>query len=1082
MPDVKPTTVLWPDLARFGLELTVAHNPSLGRNLLRLAVLDRDRLASDSGLVPEKHGDFFRIMRDVGFAYVPSEIQARRMAAYWDAEHRGASPEEQGSAVEREVARLYFYSPSLSVSKDMLKRIVPALNDGDFRQMSVSEIKHFDFRYLDDRQAEALFGSQQAFTGAEPGVFYTTPGDRELMQRLAQRRVSIDQLLRLGGGATDTVGVDLSEADLASLSVLHPVPGVQQLVSAQALLADGSALRTIAPSATLLGYPCESDAIEANGGRAEGVERVHVPEGLPVAFGYPARRVLVVKDGRFLEFGSSPRRDAKTLSAMSGVQFHWNFLDRVVAISREAEAATAAGLFDDSALDGPGIEAASAEAEKLRAMMRSAVEDLPVYGTQDFLTTSSVLMHSGIRHSMLREVCGPELSIFLAEFPALCARIEQKQAARNADDVLAAGVRAALSKVESADVEQASGRREDAGEKIGGARKDYARRWLAQDELDGMTARERAEVVTKENVWPALDYAAMEDQGVAPEIAYCIRELRNALPTTPYRGGFNIKRRSLQYRASKDLTLAQCSDFVRAVSLVRDALAGVRTYDDLLNAVVKIRQTSDTGRYVWQDQHWFFDGAGYQFAVKVLPGLNDARKGDLDAASWEFTRFVHVAKAKTDGGWVWAGKKPRTKAVDAEANRERPEPEVPHLDHIERIGVDYRHGRDVDEQLLLDVFGFRGVEYGNWLPQAERQIVLNHSFDAFMDLAAALKLPPKAMSLGGDLALAFGARGKGGKRAACAHYEPARNVINLTRLSGAGALAHEWGHALDYFLAKSCDVSQVHALTTRPEKERRTAPPIAEAFVAIVDEATKRYRTKDEVINDLVMMKTAAGDLSMIELVRSRLEDHINNLDRLLPEEMRGTVFREFAAREAEKMLVPVDNDPRLVRMLGIEDFERNLATALDLQVGREWRDRVHSDTLKYASRVAAWAKDRCANVDLVQRQYEPRHYPAPSRFLTDGEYFDSFRSKPYWSTRVELFARAFESWVQDQVQREPGQRSQYLVFGRDERPDAEHSGYPRGEERARIASVFGKFFDEHRPELLRRLGLIQPEADLIAA
>ena len=31
-----------------------------------------------------------------------------------------------------------------------------------------------------------------------------------------------------------------------------------------------------------------------------------------------------------------------------------------------------------------------------------------------------------------------------------------------------------------------------------------------------------------------------------------------------------------------------------------------------------------------------------------------------------------------------------------------------------------------------------------------------------------------------------------------AHYEPARNVINLTRLKGAGSLAHEWGHALDY--------------------------------------------------------------------------------------------------------------------------------------------------------------------------------------------------------------------------------------------------------------------------------------------
>ena len=33
-----------------------------------------------------------------------------------------------------------------------------------------------------------------------------------------------------------------------------------------------------------------------------------------------------------------------------------------------------------------------------------------------------------------------------------------------------------------------------------------------------------------------------------------------------------------------------------------------------------------------------------------------------------------------------------------------------------------------------------------------------------------------------------------------AHYEPLRKVINLTKMHGAGSLAHEWWHGLDDYL------------------------------------------------------------------------------------------------------------------------------------------------------------------------------------------------------------------------------------------------------------------------------------------
>ena len=134
--------------------------------------------------------------------------------------------------------------------------------------------------------------------------------------------------------------------------------------------------------------------------------------------------------------------------------------------------------------------------------------------------------------------------------------------------------------------------------------------------------------------------------------------------------------------------------------------------------------------------------------------------------------------------------------VDDSATRTRAKPMVrPGLEDITRtVAKDWRQGKDVTGEHLMRDFGFRGVEFGNWVNSAERQANVNHAFEALHDLAETLGIPPQAISLGGKLGLAFGSRGKG---SASAHYEPGNNVINLTRTRGDGTVAHEWGHALD---------------------------------------------------------------------------------------------------------------------------------------------------------------------------------------------------------------------------------------------------------------------------------------------
>ena len=117
-----------------------------------------------------------------------------------------------------------------------------------------------------------------------------------------------------------------------------------------------------------------------------------------------------------------------------------------------------------------------------------------------------------------------------------------------------------------------------------------------------------------------------------------------------------------------------------------------------------------------------------------------------------------------------------------------------------RIGEDYRSGKDVTAEDFMNTFGFRGVQFGNWTNQADRQMAVNQAYDAFLDLAKLIGVSPKAISLNGELGIAFGARGSGNF---AAHYEPGEIVINLTKTMGAGSLAHEWWHALDNYFART---------------------------------------------------------------------------------------------------------------------------------------------------------------------------------------------------------------------------------------------------------------------------------------
>lgn len=159
----------------------------------------------------------------------------------------------------------------------------------------------------------------------------------------------------------------------------------------------------------------------------------------------------------------------------------------------------------------------------------------------------------------------------------------------------------------------------------------------------------------------------------------------------------------------------------------------------------------------------------------------------------------------------------------------------------ERQGPDYRNGKDITSDEYLKAFGFRGVEFGNWVPQAERQMYLNKSYDAIMDICSILGISPKAFSLGGKLAIAFGARGHS---KAMAHYESSKQVINLTRMKGVGSFAHEWFHAIDNYLARENSGNTMEFVTEKHPTKRQELYDAFNEFVSKMNtlDYTRRSR------------------------------------------------------------------------------------------------------------------------------------------------------------------------------------------------------------------------------------------------
>lgn len=387
---------------------------------------------------------------------------------------------------------------------------------------------------------------------------------------------------------------------------------------------------------------------------------------------------------------------------------------------------------------------------------------------------------------------------------------------------------------------------DDFGEKLGGARKDA---WSGF--IEAIQDQQNTAELPLSKAWPEPNYKELAGNGASLEAIALMAAMRSEIPSKPrvarkvsrWAKTVNDLKEFAADLMSGDRDIATVMQSMRShsskLAAVVDAIPSIAKADiDTLKNVADYRISSGSfsvfgGKTYSPSKVFYFierngrpvyDGASETLSdvqallTKVIKAeqadssnVTSGKKSKISVYRDRYTKDVYL-------GWKGAGGVLKIKSFDdlgaareyLKNNRDEAEQtlqkmkETPSMRkpvNAERAGPE-RYAGNVTPETFSEAFGFRGVEFGNWVEQSKRQKDLNQAYDGLIDLAEALDLPPKALSLNGKLGLAFGARGKGGKNPAAAHYEPNSVVINLTKKAGSGSLAHEWWHALDNYFGK----------------------------------------------------------------------------------------------------------------------------------------------------------------------------------------------------------------------------------------------------------------------------------------
>jgi len=634
------------------------------------------------------------------------------------------------------------------------------------------------------------------------------------------------------------------------------------------------------------------------------------------------------------------------------------------------------------------------------------------------------------------------------------------------------------------------------GDHVWGSRKDLAeiatairagRRELTNADLAKLDYGDAAYLVTKKNLVPVHSLETLRGLGLSPGAAHMALTIINAIGAKPPdtalgREQYTEDVRNVVASITRAATLKDVKNLY--MEWIQSRVVQPRYVADVVNSSVASERatelTEETGidhrvKYSSRNNEGTleiiafppppFDALGKRFSTllktlnlptwyssgnkKVKDALNHAIEAEAAGEDgWGMLDSLEGAKkttrkrGKTKRGWSTA------KQVSGEVIRKG-----------ETIAI-----TEADPERLSQTFSVPNIQYGNWMTQADREYHTKALEGAFHDMSEVLGIDPKQVSLNGRLSISMGGRGSG---TAMAHYEPSKKIINLTKFAGGGTLAHEWGHALDNVIAEVSGAKSEAGggiYLSESVNSKVLSPKVKTAIGGVIHAMEK---APDPV-------KARAAHKLHIQKKKIETENIItehNNLSSVIdawayPNEVSDRTVARWKENIASlkvdltRYIKDKSQAPESYVAKHIDKLRRGLASKekqLSILETKSGMDKEQQDKhrVKLLADLNALRLD--SNSARASFNAARRMDPEASNYYMSSQNLGT----KYWGSTREMFARAFESHVEDAFKKQK-RANTYLVDGTTARygipmplPDGSNTEvYPQGDERKAISAA----------------------------
>lgn len=387
----------------------------------------------------------------------------------------------------------------------------------------------------------------------------------------------------------------------------------------------------------------------------------------------------------------------------------------------------------------------------------------------------------------------------------------------------------------------------------------------------------------------------------------------------------------------------------------------------------------------------------------------------------------------------------------------------PQIQKVDRVNANNKNATKATGDDILNNFGFKGGEFGNWVTQNERQQFLNYAQDAFTDLAAALDVTPDSLGQQKAMSIAFGARGKG-LTGAVAHFEPAKKVINMTRLKGAGSLAHEYGHSIDNYLSRVGGYDE-NGMVTSNLRNPKLSDNMKEAIKQVEDAMKYNISTNQEEVDK----KNAIYEKARKE----NLEYNLRYIDKVFKGEAKN--WRRIKGKYEEVPIKVTEKQKSDYQKIRETLMKGGLKGDIDYKANGQTlkTEKIYPEPISTLQKMYKEVVGRKIDDDTVYSLYRQGK---PTRQVTEVKSESGYsksaleldretgRATAYFSRTDEMWARAFESYISDKLKAK-GIKDTYLVHSVNNNEYALFNPFPAGEERKNINKAFDNLIQTMKDE-----------------